>query len=161
MNRSWLARRLTELALRRPVLVLAWGFALCVAGVLLATRLSIATDLAELLPPKAPSVIALRSLSQRVGGTGNVSIAIESNDGTPGPLRAYVPVLAAELQRQLGDQLLAVRYTRKDVEAVYKKFAAYYVPFADLQKWQGELATAIAKQNPAYVELDDQAKDPV
>jgi len=161
MNRSWLARRLTELALRRPVAVLAWGFVVCVVGIVLAMRLSIATDLAELLPPKAPSVVALRTLSQRVGGTGNVNVAIESIDGTPAPLRAYVPMLAAELQKQLGDKLLAVRYTRKDVEAFYKKFAAYYVPLEDLQKWQGELATAIAKQNPAYVELDDHAPDPV
>ena len=161
MKRSALARWLTELALRRPVAVLAWGLVVCVVGVVLATRLSIATDLAELLPPKAPSVVALRALSQRVGGTGNVNVAIESIDGTPAPLRAYVPMLAAELQKQLGDQLLAVRFTRKDVEAFYKKFAAYYVPLDDLKKWQGELATAIAKQNPAYVELDDHAPDPV
>jgi predicted RND superfamily exporter protein len=155
-----LARWLTKLALRRPVWILVVGFVVCVTGVVLASRLSIATDLAELLPPKAPSVTALRSLSQRVGGTGSISIAIESIDGTPEPLRKYVPMLADELKRQL-PELLTLRYSRKEVDAFYKKFAAYYVSLADLQQWQEQLATAIAKQNPAYVDLDDNAKDPV
>src|SRR5690348_4653634 len=151
MTESPLARWLTRLALRSPVLVLVWGVLICVAGIVLASRLTIATDLSELLPPKAPSVIALHSLSQRVGGTGTVSIAIESDDGTPEPLRRYVPQLVSELRRQLGPDLMSIRYTRREVDAYYKKYAAYYVPLDDLASWQQELATAIAKQNPAYV----------
>jgi predicted RND superfamily exporter protein len=158
---SRLARLLTRLALRKPVHVLVLGALVCIAGILLATQLSIATDLAELLPPKAPSVVALRQLSQRVGGTGSISIAIESNDGTPGPLREYVPLLGEELKRQLGPELLTIRYSRKDLDDFYRKFAAYYVSLDDMEKWQQELATAIAKQNPAYVDLDEHPTDPV
>ena len=158
---SRLARLLTRLALRKPVHVVVFGALVCITGIVLATQLSIATDLAELLPPRAPSVVALRQLSQRVGGTGSISIAIESNDGTPAPLRAYVPLLGDELKRQLGSELLTIRYSRKDVDEYYKKFAAYYVPLDDMEKWQQELATAIAKQNPAYVDLEDHPTDPV
>jgi predicted RND superfamily exporter protein len=161
MDRASPARWLTRLALRRPVSILAVGFAVCVTGIVLASRLAIATDLAELLPPKAPSVIALHSLSKRVGGTATVSIAIESNDGTPAPLRTYVPQLVDRLKKELGSELLSIRYSRKELDAFYKKYAAWYVPLEDLQKWQDQLAAAIAKQNPAYVELEDDPKDPI
>jgi predicted RND superfamily exporter protein len=155
-----LARALTRLALRWPWLVVASGLALAVAGVALAAQLSLQTDLSELLPPRAPSVIALRALNQRVGGTGSVAIAIESPSGAPA-LRAYMPELVEALRRGLGADLLSLRYTRKDVNDYFKKYAAYYVSLADLEKWQQELAQAVAKQNPAYVELEEHPADPL
>jgi hypothetical protein len=153
-----LARWLVRLALRWPKAVVLCGLTIAVCGVLLASRLSLQTDLSELLPADAPSVTALHALNKRVGGTGNVSIAVESPSGREA-LRAYVPKLVAELRRELGPDLLSIRYTRKDLEDFYKKYAAYYVSLADLQKWQNELATALAKQNPAYVDLEDNDKD--
>src|SRR5262245_43524233 len=158
---STLARLLTQLALSRPLVVLVFGLAVAVLGTALASRLAIQTDLAELLPPDAPSVKALRTLSQRVGGTGQVAIAIESVDGTPEPLRAYVPQLAEALRKGLRHDLLSIRYSRKDVVDYFTKFAAYYVSLDQLTSWSDRLATAIAKQNPAYIELDDTDKDPL
>ena len=160
MTAETLARVLTRLALRRPWLVVISGIAIAVAGIALATRLSLQTDLSELLPPQAPSVTALRKLNTRVGGTGNVAIAIESPHG-PDALRAYMPVLVEALRKDLGADLLSLRYTRKPIDDFYKKFAAYYVSLADLKKWQQQLATALAKQNPAYVELEDHPQDPL
>ena len=156
-----LARVLAKLALRAPGLVLVCGLAIAASGIALATRLSLQTDLSELLPTDAPSVIALRALSERVGGTGGVAIAVESLDGQPAALRNYMPTLAGALRKDLGSSLLSLRYSRKDVEAFYKQFAAYYVPLDKLERWQKQLATAIAKQNPAYVDLDDHAEDPL
>ncbi|HUJ59796.1 MAG TPA: MMPL family transporter [Kofleriaceae bacterium] len=156
-----LARLLTQLAVRRPWLVVTCGIAIAVAGTALATRLSLQTDLAELLPPHAPSVVALRALNQRVGGTGNVAIAIESKDGMPDPLRAYIPRLVDELRKELGTDLLSIKYSRKEVDEFYKKYAAYYVSLEQMTRWQHELAVALAKQNPAFVELDDQKTDPM
>jgi predicted RND superfamily exporter protein len=155
-----IARLLVRMAVRWPKLVVAWGLAIALAGVLLASRLHLQTDLAELLPADAASVTALHALNKRVGGTGNVSIAIDSPGGREA-LRTYVPKLVEELRRELGSDLLSVRYTRKDLEDYYKKFAAYYVSLDDLEHWQKQLAVALAKQNPAYVELDENAKDPV
>jgi predicted RND superfamily exporter protein len=155
-----LARLLVRLALRWPKLVVASGLVIAAAGILLASRLALQTDLSELLPEDAPSVTALHTLGKRVGGTGTVSIAVDSPSG-PEALRAYVPRVVAELQKELGSDLLSVRYTRKDLEDYYKKYAAYYVPLADLEKWQKELATALAKQNPAYVDLEGEGEDPV
>ncbi len=105
-------------------------------------------------------MVALKALGARVGGTGNVSIAIDSPQGAPA-LRKYMPVLVDALRAQLGNDLLSIRYSRRDLQDFYKKFAAYYVPLADLERWQQQLSTAIAKQNPTYVELDPNAKDPL
>src|SRR5262245_56639108 len=112
-----LARALSRLALRRPVALIALGLALATAGIGLATRLSLETDLSELLPHEAPSVVALHALGKRVGGTGNVAIAIESLDGTPQPLRAYIPELVRALRRDLGKDLLSLRFSRTEVES--------------------------------------------
>jgi hypothetical protein len=145
-----------RLACRRPIAVLACGLAIVVAGALLATRLELQTDLAELLPARAPSVVALRALSARVGGTGNVAIAIESRDGRPEALRAYVPRLAAALRARLGSRLLSLRYRRTEVEQFYRRFAAYYVPLDELAAWSRRADRAIAaRENPLFVELDD------
>ena len=155
------ARRLARLALGRPFVVLGVALALAVAGVALASRLELQTDLSELLPPAAPSVTALHRLSERVGGTGNVAIAIESIDGRPAALRAYIPMLVDQLRAKLGKDLLSVKYTRKDVTDYFDKYAAFYVPLDQLEDWSHRLSVALAKQNPAYVELDDTAKDPL
>ena len=161
MTRSRTARLLTRLALDHAVLVLVCGVVVTVAGIALASRLSIATDLTELLPPRAPSVTALHALAARVGGTGNVAIAIESIDGTPDPLRRYLPRLARALREQLGRDLLSIRYSRKEVTDYYVRFAAYYVALDQLAEWSRRLAVALAKRNPAYVGLDAGAGDPL
>ncbi|HEY6034193.1 MAG TPA: hypothetical protein VIV58_08040, partial [Kofleriaceae bacterium] len=151
-----LAGGLARLATRHHRAVLACSLALVIAGSILGAGLELQTDLAELLPSRAPSVIALRELAARVGGTGNVAIAIESIDGTPQPLRAYVPRLAHELRARLGRRILSLRYSRSDVEAFYRKFAAYYVPLATLDAWSRRAEHAIAtRENPLYVPLDD------
>jgi predicted RND superfamily exporter protein len=161
MTRSRAARLLTRLAIDHAVLVLVCSLLVTAAGAVLASRLRLETDLAELLPPRAPSVTALHALAARVGGTGNVAIAIESMDGTPGPLRRYMPRLAQALRAQLGADLLSIRYSRKEVTDYYKRFAAYYVALDQLEAWSQRLAVALAKQNPVYVELDDAAGDPL
>src|SRR5579871_3017557 len=114
-ERSAIARLLTQLALTRPVTIALCGLLLAAAGVLLASRLALQTDLAELLPEDAPSVVALRALGARVGGTGNVAIAVESNDGKPAALRAYIPQLVDALRAKLGHDLISIRSSRREV----------------------------------------------
>ena len=58
-----LARLLTRLALSRPLLVIAIGLSVAVAGIALASRLQLQTDLSELLPADAPSVVNLKRLT--------------------------------------------------------------------------------------------------
>lgn len=149
---TWLVR----LAVRRARWVLGIWFAVGVVGAGLASRLTLQTDLAELLPARAPSVIALRALAARVGGTGNIAIAIESIDGRAQALRNYVPRLAAAVRSKLGTRLLSLRYRSTEVAQYYQRFAAYYVALDELATWADRAEHAVgARENPLYLDLDD------
>jgi uncharacterized protein len=155
MNSS-IAKWLTRLAVRAPVRILLVALALVVGGAFLGSKLSLQTDLSELLPPGAQSVIELKALNKRVGGTGGVAIALS---GEPAVLRKAIPELVVVLRRELGKDLLAIRYQKKEVDDYFKKFSAWYVPVEDLQKWDAELKEVIADEkaraNPAFVELGE------
>ena len=58
-----LAGGLARLARHHRGAVLAWSLAIVLAGSVLGAGLELQTDLAELLPSRAPSVIALRELA--------------------------------------------------------------------------------------------------
>jgi hypothetical protein len=153
------ARLLARLALRHPLRVVIAGGLIAAVGIWLASQLALQTSIAELLPADAPSVIALRALGDRVGGTGNVAIAIESVDGKPDALRRYVPRLAQALRDDLGKELLSIRYSHKEVADYYKRFAAYYVPLPQLTDWADRATSTVALQaNPAYIDLDGTGK---
>lgn len=150
-----LARRLSEWLLAHSRAVLAVAVLLCAGGFGLGSRLELQTDLAELLPPDAPSVVELKALAKRVGGTGNIAIALA---GEPSALRSYIPKLVAALKQRLGSDLLTVKYQRKEVDDYFQRFAAYYIPVDHLERWQARLSRVVAEEkaraNPAFVELD-------
>ncbi len=153
MNQS-IARFLTRLAVRAPLAVLLVALAIVTGGGYLGSKLSLQTDLSELLPPGAQSVIELKSLQKRVGGTGGVAAALS---GEPAVLRKFIPELVQILRRELGKDLLAIRYQKKEVDDYFKKYSAWYVPSEDLERWDRELKEVVddekAHANPAYVDL--------
>src|SRR6266567_4079719 len=98
------AKLLTRLAVGAPLRVLLVGLMVVGGGVYLGSRLSLQTDLSELLPPGAASVIELKALNKRVGGTGGVAAALS---GDPPALRKLIPELVGILRKELGKDLLA------------------------------------------------------
>ncbi len=153
---SRIAEFLSQLALRRAPLILVGALVLIVAGALLGSKLALQTDLSELLPPEAASVVELKALNRRVGGTGSVAIALE---GEPAALRVFIPKLVTALRADLGSNLLALKYQRKEIADYFTRFAAYYAPLPDLQRWSQKLHEVLSEEkaaaNPAFVSLDD------
>jgi hypothetical protein len=99
-DRSPVTRALTWLAglqLRRPWSVLTACLALSIGMAFLATRLSLKTEFAELLPDGQPSVIELRRVLARTTGIAQVFVVLEGDD--PAALRELgdriVPKLVA------------------------------------------------------------------
>lgn len=155
---SWIARQIARLVTTHPILILLVGLVIAVSGSFLASHLRLGTDLSELLPAEAPSVIALKALNQRVGGTGGVAIALEGN---PPAFRKYVPLLVQALREGLGKDLLSIRYQRKEVTDFFTRFAAYYVDVAELEKWTDKVADITAETaNPALIDLDEPQDKP-
>src|SRR6185503_254253 len=71
---------------------------------------------------------------------------LESIDGKPDALRRYMPRLVAELKRQLGRDILSLKYQRKEVTDFYEKFGAWFVPIDDLRRWTDKLSETVAKE---------------
>ena len=142
--------------LRHDRFVLVVAIVLVVIGVALGARLKLQTDLSELLPPGADSVTELKAISKRVGGTGAVSIALE---GEPQALRIFIPRAVDALRRELGTDIVSLKYQRKEVDDYFKRFAAYYVPLEDLKRWTRLLHQVVedetAHVNPAFVDITD------
>ena len=149
--------RFTRTVVRHARLIVAAALAIVVAGGVLASRLRLQTDLSELLPPNAASVTELKRIAKRVGGTGAVAIALQ---GEPDALRTFIPRIVEALRRDLGHDLVSLKYQRKEVDAYFDRYAAYYVPLPDLERWTARLHEVIedetVRTNPAFVALDDE-----
>ena len=156
MRTGDVAELLTRSVTRHARLVVGIALAIVVAGAALTARLQLQTDLSELLPPGAESVTQLKAIAKRVGGTGAVALALA---GEPDSLRAYIPRIVKALRIDLGTDLVSLKYQRKEVDDYYEKYAAFYVPLTDLQRWSTRLAEVVedetVRTNPAFVDLDD------
>lgn len=144
------------------VLLVALG--LSVGGVLLATRLSIDTDLANLIPPEYPSVQALEKLRDEVGAESELALAIESPSFESNVAFAEVLIPAAlELTGNQYDEpyFRSVDY-RKDVEFLENN-ALYFGTPAELDMLQDYLDAKIEEAaldaNPFFFDLDDEDDD--
>ena len=157
-DRLW--ERFAALAIARPWLLLAAGFALFAATLPFAVRLygDLRTDLRELLPQGAPSAVALQELERRVGGLASLAIVVRTDDLEAG--ERFVDALAARL-RKLPPQLAARIFWRIDEEkAFFEAHGALYADLKDLQQMRDLLRDRIAAArraaNPLLVELDDE-----
>src|ERR1700687_1757023 len=88
-------KRLTELALTYPWVVLGAAAILTLLSGWLASSLEIHSSFEELLPPNVSSVIRIKELVRRVGGDGTVLVTIESLDRSED--LSYAETLAREL----------------------------------------------------------------
>ncbi len=149
-----------DLIWRRHRLVLALAALTTVGCALLATRLELRTNVAELLPSKDPAVEELQRLSSRIGGTSILQIAIESPDRDAN-LR-----LAGDLTKQLRalppDVIASAVYDVRGERSFFLSRKWLYAPLSDLEALRDALRAEIRKKkNPLYVSVldEDSPKD--
>jgi predicted RND superfamily exporter protein len=144
---------------RRYRLVLAVATLAGLGCALLATRLELRTNVAELLPSRDPAVEELQRLSRRIGGTAILQIAIESPD------RDDNLALAAQLTQKLRalppDVIQSAVY---DVRAEREFFLSrkwLYASLPDLEALRDSLRAEIRKRkNPLYVDVLGEDEEP-
>ena len=159
-----LLRPLIRWVVHHSVIVLLVAFGLSVGGTLLATRLTIDTDLANLIPPEYDSVQALEKLRDEVGAESEVAIAIESPsfDSNVAFAEALIPA-ALELtgERYSEPYFRSVEF-RKDV-VFLENNALYFGTPAELDMLQDYLDAKIEEAaldaNPFFFNLDDEDDD--
>lgn len=120
------------------------------AGAHLSSRLSLESDLAELLPGSFASVQAMERMKERVGGVSKLRIVLESDSF------AALERLAGDLEPRL-EESEYVRYVayRNDVE-FYRKNALLYLDSAKLDSLHAAVENTIQREkqrlNPFMVD---------
>ncbi len=117
------------------------------------------TDIEELLPASAPSVLDMQKASSRFSGMNHLEVVIETADSKAG--ERFQTDMANRL-RELPPELVAqVKESIRDERKFFEKNRPYYVEVADLES---VLATAKAKlknetKKMFNLGLDDEAED--
>lgn len=153
-----LLRPLIELNYRRPVTVLVIAILLAAWGASLAVNLKIDTDIANLLPPDNPHVVALDKLRDTIGGETEMDVAIGSPDFEKNLSFANELI---ERSLELTDPRTGNLYFnrvefRKDTE-ILRDYALYLATDDELDElvWylEDEIENAKIEANPFFVDF--------
>jgi predicted RND superfamily exporter protein len=157
--------RYARLAVLRPWSLLWVGLALLASSAPLAVRLytDLRTDLRELLPRGAPAAVALTSLERRVGGTGYLSVVVESASSGAG--ERFVDALSAALEKKLVPSMASEIRSRTDEDRAFvEAHGALYASLQDLSDLDQGIQEDVnrAKVKALGQDLDEEAtaRDP-
>ena len=150
MNGKFKASQKYRLVYQRYIPILIAAIVLSAIGGYFASKLTLQSDLAELLPESFESVKALNRIKEEVGGVGNLRIAIETKDFDA----------AVRFAERLGPRLLASpminRVDYKNDVDFYKKNALLFLEMAELDSLQTTVQNKIdaekQKLNPLFVD---------
>ncbi|MBT5873736.1 MAG: MMPL family transporter [Candidatus Latescibacteria bacterium] len=131
------------------------------------TQLSIKSDFAELLPEGYRSVQDLHRLTDRIGGIGNLTVVIETENLKAG--QRFADDLAEALPAQLPDDYIRfVEYKLDEERDFYEKNQYLYAELEDLEEVYDRLRRQIQRKkfdvNPLFVSeadlgLEDDTED--
>ena len=142
-----------------PVLLISLSFALI--GFLLASKLTIDTDISKLIPDSYHSVQALNKLTEQVGGEHDATVAIQSPSFEAN--RAFAEELIPKVLLMENDSygepyFKRVEYRREITFLEHN--ALYFATSSELdlleEYLEAEIEDAKNKANPFYFELDDE-----
>jgi predicted RND superfamily exporter protein len=153
-------RRYAALAYARPWALSLIALALLGGSAPLAFELytDLRTDLRELLPRGAPAAVALTSLESRVGGSGHLSIVVETTN-----LKAaerFVDALASALVEKLPNTMVSgIRFRTDEDRAYLEAHGALYASVQDLNDLDLGIQAEVekAKVRALDQDLDDEA----
>mgnify|MGYP001160655312 FL=1 len=123
-------RPLVEWVGRHPLIVLLLSLGLTAGAILLIPRLTIKSDLADLLPPSKPSVQRLQEIENRLGTQSDMILAISSPSFEQNV--AFGTALAERIRLTLRDRVGMVQFHRD--RTYFEDHALMYVSVPDLTK---------------------------
>ncbi|MCX6111746.1 MAG: MMPL family transporter [Proteobacteria bacterium] len=125
---------------------------LTIVGGWFAFRLSVKTDFFELLPENYRSIGDLNKVIDRVGGVGNLIIAVETKN--PAAAERFVDDVANDIKKLPKSMVTDVNYHIKDLRKFYEDNSLIYMDKEDLVKVKNRLAAKLdyekKKNNPLY-----------
>lgn len=119
------------------------------------SRLRLVSDFVDLLPEHFRSVSDLKKIIERVGGTGNLFIAIESPDVKAS--QRFADDVVKILNEKYREQFRYIDYKVDDIKEFYEKNAALYMKLDELEDISDRLQRKInalkMKNNPLFVDI--------
>ncbi len=158
---STAVRRLAAFQAAHPYLLMAVLVASCVPAGIAAARLKLRTDWTELLPENKRSIVDLRRIQDRIGGSGTFTVVVEG--GNLPAMERFADDLAARIQELPSD---LVRYVDKDVRderAFFERNRYLYADTADLAHVRDTLRARITQEKTKAaldLGLDDEDEEP-
>lgn len=138
-----------QLVYKHYLFILAVALILTLFGGYFASKLTLESDLAELLPDSFESVKALNQIKDEVGAAGDLRIILESQNF------AALKTFAGDLTPKLEESPFVNYVDYKNNVAFYKKNAMLFLSMDDLDSLQtsieNQIASEKAKLNPLYV----------
>lgn len=139
-----------DIVYRHYIPILIFAFITSVIGGYFASKLTLQSDLAELLPESYNSVRALNRIKEEVGAVGDLRIIIESTDFKA--IESFAHALAAELERS---SYVSYLDYKNDV-AFYKRNAMLFLEIDELESLytaiQDKIDAGKQKLNPFFVD---------
>ncbi|MCA1801705.1 MAG: transporter, partial [Rhodothermaceae bacterium] len=149
-----------------PYVLLAAAFLLSIISATFALRLTVDTDIANLLPPTNKYVVALDELKERVGGETEMEVVIKS-DSFDDNMRFARELInrTMQLEYHRRGNLYFSRYEfRKDTE-VLERYALYLATESEinelLEYLDDEIEQAKLDANPFFIDFEDDFEDDV
>lgn len=153
--------RYLRFAHRRPAIVISIVLAVTILSIFVASKLELRSSLKELLPNKYTSVQELNRLMERVGGVGNLIVAIESPDLDAN--KRFVEDLAKKLNELPKGTFRYIDYKSDDIRDYYEKYFLYYLPIDELNSLYESIERRIeyekVKNIPFFIDFEE--KDPL
>jgi len=141
-----------QFAFSKPYFILGIVLAITLAAQFYARKLPVKTDFFELLPKNYRSIDDLQKVIDRVGGVGNLIIAVETTDFEAG--KKYVEDVASDVKKLPKSMVTDVNYNIKDIRKFYEDNVLFYLEKGDLIDVKNRLAAKLdyekKKNNPLY-----------
>jgi len=146
-----------DVSVKRSGTIIIVSLALLLLGGFFASQIGLRTDLVELLPTDAPSVVNLETMKKRVATYSNLAIAIESPDLAAS--QKFADDIAAEVARFPKEEVLAVDHNISDVKDFFTRYKYLFADLADLRDVHDKIALRIREETESAVfeSLDEPA----
>ena len=139
-------------AFKHPFIILGIVTLITITGGILASKLPVKTDFFELLPKNYRSISDLQHVIDRVGGVGNLIIAVETDDFEAG--KKYVDDVSNDIKKLPKSMVTDVNYNIKDIRKYYEDNVLFYLEKGDLIDVKNRLSAKLEyekkKNNPLY-----------
>jgi len=156
--------RLVRWLIRARIGVLGAALALTAVGTYYAVRLyqDLRSDVEELLPVNAPSVVAAKTVGPLLHNVNHLSVVLEGSD--PDAMDRFADDLAAALRKLPPTMVDAVDYRTDEEQAFLKRFGLLYLSTEDvrtiLKRVQERVAWEKRNANPLLGLVEEEREPP-